>query len=138
MERLPFASRRIGLVAVNASFHYALDFRAALSEFDRVLAPGGRIVIIDTPFYERATDGERMVAERAAAFQRKYGMTEAIARSARYLTFTELQDLSVFCGLKRTVRNVWPGLKRKYQELRAGVLGGRIAQFPIVILERAS
>src|SRR5215831_11187328 len=41
MERLPFPSDRITLVAANASFHYASDFRAALSEFERVLAPGG-------------------------------------------------------------------------------------------------
>src|SRR5262249_82901 len=35
MERLPFASGRIRLLATNASFHYAGDFRATLSEFER-------------------------------------------------------------------------------------------------------
>ncbi len=136
MERLPFASRRIGLLALNASFHYAGDFHAALSEFERVLAPGGIIAIIDTPFYEDASDGERMVAERAANFQQKYGMTEALARSARYLTFKELENLAELLDLKCTLRRVWPGVKRKYEELRAAVVGYRIAQFPVVILER--
>src|SRR5262249_49044915 len=37
MEQLPFAPERITLLATNASFHYANDFRAALSEFERVL-----------------------------------------------------------------------------------------------------
>jgi ubiquinone/menaquinone biosynthesis C-methylase UbiE len=64
MERLPFGSRRIRLLATNASFHYACDFRAALSEFERVLAPGGMIAIIDTPLYENSAGGERMMAER--------------------------------------------------------------------------
>src|SRR5579884_371699 len=56
MERLPFTSGRVTLLATNGSFHYARDFRAALSEFSRVLTPGGTIVILDTPFYDNAVD----------------------------------------------------------------------------------
>ena len=137
MERLPFASRRIRLLAINASFHYARDYMAALSEFERVLAPGGVIAIIDTPFYENGADGERMVAQRAASFRRNYGMNEALARSARYLTFKELEDLASSVHLKWSLRYVWPGFKRKYEEIRARLFGDRIAQFPVVILEHA-
>ena len=92
MERLPFLSDRITLVAANASFHYASDFRAALSEFERVLTPGGMIVIIDTPFYNDAADGERMIAERVIHFRKKYGIAETLASRARYLTFKGFEE----------------------------------------------
>src|SRR5437867_8899652 len=91
MERLPFVSRRFRLVATNAAFHYASDFRGVLLEFRTVLTPGGVIAIVDTPFYENAADGERMVSERVAEFARKYVMTEALARQARYLTIDDFR-----------------------------------------------
>jgi SAM-dependent methyltransferase len=134
IERLPFASGRITLIAANASFHYACDFRAALSEFERVLTPGGIIAIIDTPFYENTPDGERMVAGRVAEFRQKYGMTEMLARRSSYLTFEALEKLAAEKQLKLSVYPVWPGWRRKAEEIRGKLLGRRIAQFPVVVL----
>lgn len=136
IERLPFASGRITLLAANASFHYAGDFRAALSEFERVLTPGGMIVIIDTPFYENAADGERMIADRVVEFRRKYGMPEALARKSRYLTFKDIEDLAAPLNLTWRVDPVWPGLGRKYQEIHGRFSNRRIAQFPLTVLQK--
>ncbi len=136
MERLPFASGTITLLATNAAFHYASDFRAALSEFERVLTPGGMAVIIDSPFYENAADGERMVAERAADFRRKYGMAEALARQSSYLTFKGLEELLRSMDFTWRVHPVWPGLRRKGEEIRARLAGRRLAQFPVVVIEK--
>jgi ubiquinone/menaquinone biosynthesis C-methylase UbiE len=137
MERLPFASGRIRLLASNASFHYARDFRAALLEFERVLTPGGMIAIIDTPFYENAADGERMMAERVAEFRQKYRMEEAQARKSRYMTFRQLEELAGSLNLRRHVYPVWPGLRRRYEEIRAIFLRRQIARFPVVVLEKS-
>jgi ubiquinone/menaquinone biosynthesis C-methylase UbiE len=137
MDRLPFSSGQFRLVALNASFHYARDFRATLSEFERILAPGGMIAIIDTPFYENWEDGERMLTERVRSFREKYGIAEALARSSRYLTFNELHGLAESLNLRCRIHKVWPGSRRKYEEVRARFLGRRIAQFPVVVLERA-
>jgi SAM-dependent methyltransferase len=136
MERLPFASSRIRLLVTNASFHYASDFRAALQEFERVLAPGGIIAIIDTPVYEDANDGEQMMAERVVEFRRKYSMTEALARQSRYVTFKGLEQLAAGLKLEHIVHPVWPGWRRKAEEVRGRLLGRRIAQFPLVIFEK--
>jgi SAM-dependent methyltransferase len=136
MERLPFLSDRIRLIAANASFHYASDFRAALSEFERVLIPGGMIVIIDTPFYENAADGERMVAERVVHFRQKYGIDETLASRAQYLTFRGFEELAQSMNLKWRVHRVWPGLARKYEEIRGILSGRRVAQFPVVVIEK--
>lgn len=136
IERLPFASGRITLLAANASFHYAGDFRAALSEFERVLTPGGMIAIIDTPFYENAADGERMIADRVVEFRRKYEMPEALARKSRYLTFKDIEKLAVSVNLTWRLYPVWPGLRRKYQEIHGRLSNRRIAQFPVAVLQK--
>ena len=119
MERLPFLSDLITLVAANASFHYASDFRAALSEFERLLTPGGMIVIIDTPFYNDAADGERMIAERVIHFREKYGIAATLASRARYLTFKGFEETARSMKLTWRVYRVWPGFARKYEEIAA-------------------
>jgi SAM-dependent methyltransferase len=133
---LPFPDDRITLIAANASFHYASDFRAALSEFERVLAPGGTIVIIDTPFYEHAADGERMIAERVLRFWQKYGIGETLASRARYVTFKGFEEIARTMNLKWRMYSVWPGLPRKYEEIRGWVRRRRVAEFPVVVLEK--
>jgi len=136
MERLPLASHTASLIAANASFHYAQDSRAALSELVRVLARSGRIVIVDTPFYVRAADGERMMSDRTAAFERQYGLTQASARWSRYMTFAGMSALAASLDLKCRIIPVWPGPRRTLQALRARTRRRRLAQFPIVVFER--
>ena len=136
MERLPFISNRIRLLATNASFHYVSDFRAALSEFERVLTPGGIIVITDTPVYENTADGERMIAERVAEFQRKYGISETLGRRARYLTYEGMESLVGSLNLKCSLHQVWPGFRRSYEVIRARLAGRHIAEFPVMVIEK--
>ena len=136
MDRLPIASGRIRLLATNASFHYAGDFRAALSEFERVLTPGGIIAIVDTPFYDNAVDGDRMMAERVVEFRQKYGMPESLARRSRYLTFKQLDELARSVNLRYRMHTVWPGWRRKAVEFRGRLAGRRIARFPLVVFEK--
>ncbi len=136
MERLPFLSERIRLLATNASFHYASDFRIALSEFERVLTPGGIIAIVDSPFYENAADGERMMAERVVEFRRKYGMPETFARRSRYLTYKGLEEMVRSLNLSCQVLPVWPGFRRSYEAIRAKFAGRNIAEFPVVVIEK--
>jgi SAM-dependent methyltransferase len=136
MEWLPFAPGRIRLVIANAAFHYAADFRAALSEFKRVVPPGGLIVILDTPVYEDPSDGERTVAERVTDFRTKYGIPEALARKSRYLTFSMISELAAQQNLKVRVEDVWPGWRRRYHEIRGRFAARRIAQFPVIVFER--
>jgi len=138
MERLPFATSRVRLAASNASFHYASDFRASLAEFKRVLTPGGLIAILDTPVYENAADGERMMAERVMDFRRRYGISEEMSRKSAYLTFDMITGLAEQTNLDVQVHHVWPGWQRKYEEIRGRLAGRRVAQFPLIIFEKRS
>jgi len=137
MERLPFVSGRITLLTTNAAFHYASDFRASLGEFKRVLTPGGRIAILDTPVYKSPADGERMMAERATNFRQRYGISEELARKSRYLTFDMISELAAQESLQLDVQPVWPGWRRQYDQIRGRLVGKRIAEFPVILLQKA-
>jgi SAM-dependent methyltransferase len=63
-DDLPLASRSVDLAVFDASLHYAGTLDAALREAVRVVASGGTITILDSPFYEREEDGRAMLAER--------------------------------------------------------------------------
>jgi SAM-dependent methyltransferase len=72
-EAVPLSAASVDLAVFNASLHYALDLGAALAEAARVVRPGGRLVILDTPFYRREADGLRMVAQKRAEGARRFG-----------------------------------------------------------------
>lgn len=63
-DYLPFMNCSVDLVLFDASLHYATCYEKTFHELLRVLNPGGRLVIIDTPFYEDKASGEKMVKER--------------------------------------------------------------------------
>src|SRR5262249_10956986 len=46
-ERLPFLAESFSLVTVRIAPHHYADVRAAVREMARVLAPGGRLIVID-------------------------------------------------------------------------------------------
>jgi radical SAM superfamily enzyme YgiQ (UPF0313 family)/SAM-dependent methyltransferase len=124
-ERLPIASGQVDLVIFNASFHYATDYAAVLSEAKRVLAPGGEIVILDTPIYEDGSSGRRMVLEREEAFLRKYGFRSNALPSENYLTYARLPQLERQLGLSFRVIKPYYGLRWAVRPLRARLSGGR-------------
>jgi SAM-dependent methyltransferase len=65
-DALPFPAERFDITVFNASLHYATDLACTLFEASRVTRSGGMIAILDSPFYESASDGEAMVAEKRA------------------------------------------------------------------------
>ena len=136
MESLPIVSSRTTLLVTSAAFHYATDFRGTLSEFDRVLAPGGTIVIMDTPVYENDADGKHMIATREEEFRRKYGIPGPFARRARYLVRRDFESTVDSLHLRLSAHPVWPGLRRTYESFRARLRGQRIAEFPVLVIEK--
>ena len=60
-NHLPVMDSFADVVIFNASFHYSEDYAQSLAEALRVLSPGGRVVIMDSPVYRRSASGEKMV-----------------------------------------------------------------------------
>jgi SAM-dependent methyltransferase len=108
-DDLPMADGAYDLAVFNASLHYALDLAATLREAARVVRRGGRIVVLDSPFYRRARDGEAMVAEkRAHAAARFGGRADALTALPfiEYLTRGRLAEASDSIGLRWRRRRV--------------------------------
>lgn len=71
-ERIPFSPRRFDLALFDAALHYASDLASSLAEAARAVAPGGRVAILDSPFYRRAESGEQMVEEKRRSTRARF------------------------------------------------------------------
>lgn len=100
---LPMADGSYDLAVFNAALHYALDLAATLREAARVVRRGGRLVILDSPFYRRARDGDAMIAEKHRhAAARFGGRADALTALPfiEYLTPDGLASASAPLGLR--------------------------------------
>jgi SAM-dependent methyltransferase len=85
-DDIPAPDSSFDIAVFNASLHYATDLAAVLKEAARVVRPGGRLAILDSPFYRREADGLAMVAEKTADAPLRFG---ARARTLMALPFIE-------------------------------------------------
>lgn len=101
-DAIPLTDRSVDLAVFNASLHYALDLHTALAEAARVVLPGGRIVVLDSPFYRWPSSGEAMVAEKRSTVQEQFGELASdltVLPFVEYLTRERLSDASAALGL---------------------------------------
>lgn len=133
MDRLPFDDGQFDVAIFNASFHYSEDYLRTLREALRCLRRPGQVLIMDSPFYERDESGRRMVEERHAEFQRKYGFRSDSIPSREYLTAEMLEGIGREAGVQWQRFRPWCGLGWALRPLRARLLGRREpAKFYIV------
>jgi SAM-dependent methyltransferase len=108
MSRLPFMDEQFDVVIFNASFHYAENYQTVLQEALRCVKEGGRVIIADTPWYSTDKSGERMLAERQAAFKQRYGTASNSIPSLEYLTDQRLHEL------EKTLNIRWEKISPNY------------------------
>lgn len=137
-DRLPLADTQVDLVVYNASLHYSADYRATLAEALRVLRPGGRIAVMDSPIYRREASGRQMIAERQAAFARDHGTRSDALPSVGYLTWAVLRELGRELGLRWRVFRPWYGWRWALRPWRARLLRQREpSTFALLVAERS-
>ncbi len=124
-DRLPLADAQADLVLYNAALPYSADYRVTLAEGLRVLRPGGRLVVMDSPIYRRDASGRRMLAERQATFERQHGTRSDALPSVGYLTWGMLRDLGAALGLRWRVFTPWYGWRWALRPWRARLLRQR-------------
>jgi SAM-dependent methyltransferase len=124
-ESLPFADGQFDAAVFNASFHYSEDAGAALREALRCVKRGGLVVIGDTPWYPRESDGHRMLAERRDAFRRRYGMDGDAIDMLGFLTDARLHALERAMQVRWEVHRPWYGLAWALRPLAARLRGAR-------------
>ena len=91
----------------------------------RVLAPEGRIVIIDSPVYRHSSSGAAMVAERQEQFKAKYGFASDNLQGENYLTYARLKELARELSLRWKFITPFYGLRWMFRPLLTKVRGRR-------------
>lgn len=129
-DELPAPSGAWDAVIFNGSFHYAQDAGATLGEALRVLAPGGWIAVVDTPFYAAERDGQAMLDEARDKDPRRGPSVGFLCPSRLAEVGEELglvwQVEKVSMGWRWQVKNRWRGLRRRRL----------LASFPLLIGRR--
>lgn len=97
-DALPLRAASWDLAVFNASLHYALDLPAVLREAARAVRPGGRIVVLDSPFYRRAAHGEAMVAEKRRQAAARFGERADALTSLPFVEFLTRRRLEAAYG----------------------------------------
>lgn len=137
-DHLPFVDGVNDLVIFNASFHYAVDYQLTLVEALRVLKPGGKLVILDTPVYRDGRSGQMMLQERTAKFVEQYGIASNHLPSQGFLTDDLLQTLMTRLGLAWRIVTPFYGLSWALKPLLARLRGSREpARFQLIIASRS-
>ena len=99
-DALPFAPGQFDLVVFNGSLHYAADTAATLERAHRVLAPGGTLVVMDSPMFRADGDGSAMVGANLQRFMCECGCSSVVQTGAGYLTFARLAGIAEKLALR--------------------------------------
>ncbi|MET0395672.1 MAG: class I SAM-dependent methyltransferase [Longimicrobiaceae bacterium] len=124
-DALPFPAGSFDVAVFNASLHYALELRSVLAEAARVVRPGGRLAVVDSPFYAREAEGAAMIAEKRREAERRFGGRAAVLLAlpfVEFLTRERLDAASAGLGLawrrRRVAYPLWYELRPLLARLR--------------------
>ena len=118
-DHLPLPSGQFDLAVYNASIHYSSDYLRTLREALRCLAPGGKVVILDSPVYQRREHGERMRAERQRLFEQQFGFRSEALGSIEFFDLEMLDGLARDLALTWKIHKPWYGINWHLRPLRA-------------------
>jgi SAM-dependent methyltransferase len=138
-DHLPFKNGAADLVIFNASLHYSVDYQLTLGSALRTLAPGARLVVMDSPVYHQAASGAQMVQARESAFTQRFGFASNALPSENYLTYPRLDELAQAQGLRWQAFTPFYGLRWLLRPWKARLLGQREpAHFHLLVFTRLS
>ena len=99
-DALPFAPGQFDLVVFNGSLHYAADIAATLERAHRALAPGGALVVMDSPMFRAEGDGSAMVGAEVMRLRDQCGCANVVQPGVGYLTFARLAGIAEKLALR--------------------------------------
>ncbi|MBI4502221.1 MAG: methyltransferase domain-containing protein [Gemmatimonadetes bacterium] len=127
-EQIPIKDGQFDIAVFNAALHYTEDLERTLGEAVRVVRSGGRVVILDSPFYRQAVDGERMVAEKRQRMARALGAQAGALlglKAIEYLTRDRLARASTSLALEWRRHRVWYPLWYELRSFSSWIRGRR-------------
>jgi len=99
-DAVPLLDGAADLVIFAGSIHYATDYTATLAEAERLLRPGGAIVIMESPVFRQARSGEQMARELHGRLREEHGIGADALDHENYLTEERLAALGRRLGLR--------------------------------------
>ena len=92
-DALPVCDGEFDIVVFNASLHYATELHMVLDEARRVTRKGGRLAVLDSPFYEREADGRAMVDDKRRNASAQFGDRADALLSLPFIEFLTRERL---------------------------------------------
>jgi SAM-dependent methyltransferase len=136
-DRLPFEPSQFDMAVFDGSLHYAADPAATLGEAARMLAPGGTIVVMDSPMFGRDRDGHAMVADQVQQMETVLGIGGVLRPGPGYLTFEGLEAAARQLGMRaRFIPSRGPLAWRVGRQIARIKLGRSPAAFGVWVATR--
>lgn len=135
-DRLPIDDRQADVVIYNGALHYSAGYEQTLGEGLRVLKPGGRLVIMDSPIYHDPGSGAAMATERRRRFADRYHFAGRPLASEEYLTFARLNELADRMVIEWTYLKPGYGLRWNSRHWLARLRGHREPATFLVVVGR--
>lgn len=134
MEFLPLDAAVADVVLLNGTLHYTRCPQNVLAEARRVLAPGGALVILDSPVYRLSRDGEAMVRAQRRRFLARYGYAPERESAVGFFTLSDLRRQLARAGFEVELHG-WPGRVREVARdiIEIAKAGRRTARFPMIV-----
>lgn len=132
LERPPFQRDSLDAVICNASLHYTPAIMETLGQIQRILRPGGTLIVLNSPVHEDKGDAARAEADFRSHL-RRLGAGESVTSRVHHFVRPELEE-----GLRTAVGPVQnapfdPGRAfRLTRRLKGLVLGMELATFPLL------
>jgi SAM-dependent methyltransferase len=121
-DAVPLPSESVDVAVFNASLHYATDLPRVLAEAERLTKPGGKIAIMDSPFYRSEADGAAMVAEK----RRQFGARAELLMALPFIEFLTIKRLRQAApDLSWVHHKVRYGLAYEFRPFLAAIRGKR-------------
>jgi SAM-dependent methyltransferase len=127
-QDLPLRPRTFDIAVFNASIPYPTSLERALAQAAAVVVSGGRIAILDSPFYNLDVAGAAMVAEKHAQALDRFGERAHDLLSLpfiEYLTAARLDAASAESGIEWVRHRVRYPLRYELRPLIAALTGRR-------------
>jgi SAM-dependent methyltransferase len=125
-EQLPFGDGVFDVAVFNASLHYARELGPVLREAVRVVREGGRVAVLDSPFYRVPGAGEAMVSEKRSGARRTFAELTDVLQAPRFVEYLTRGALErAAAGLRWRRERVRYPLWYEARPLLAKLRGGR-------------
>ena len=128
-DALPFALGQFDIIIFNAALHYSPTIEPSLVRANRLLKPGGKIFVIDSPTFQTDRAGRQMLDRRDEDFRKKFHLSQVIRRGVGYITRPQMREAGFSFRQSRgrliwELRRLWAGIKLQREPAAFGVWEG--------------